>query len=83
MAKPTTTVKNLTDTQIRRLHDEAAEAGDFLTVATCDLAIHGSFDADDYTTLSRDEARKVSEMSREDAYEVIVECIRNAEAARE
>jgi hypothetical protein len=83
MTTPTTTVKNLTEMQIRKLHSEAAEAGDYITVAICDLALGGSFNADDYTTLSRAEARKMAAMSRDDAYHHIVECITDAEAARE
>jgi hypothetical protein len=69
----TITAKSLTDHEIRVLRAESAEAADYQQVAICDLALHGEIDADDYTTLERDEARMLAEMTRAEAVE---ECAR-------
>lgn len=78
----TTTIENLTDAQIRSLRAEASDAGDHEMVAICDLALDGEIDTDDYSTLDRDEARRVRCMSRDEAYAEIVEAIDLARAAR-
>jgi hypothetical protein len=79
MAK--TTIKSLTDSQIRGLRTEAVEAGDFLMGAICDLALDGEIDTDSYTTLSVEDARRVRGMGRDEAYAAIVEAINAAEDA--
>lgn len=76
----TTTIKSLTENQIRTLRFEALTAGDYDMAAICDLAIDGSIDCDDYTTLSTSGERRIRTMSRADAYAEIVRVINNAEA---
>lgn len=75
-----TTIKSLTENQIRTLRAEALTAGDYDMAAICDLAIDGSIDLDDYTTVSPSGSRKIRDMSQEDAYAEIVRVINNAEA---
>lgn len=69
----TTTIRNITETQMRALRNEAGEASDYVQVAICDLALDGSFDRDDYTTLDRAESDRVAGMTQDDA---IAECVR-------
>lgn len=76
----TTTARNVTEAQLSQLRSEAAEAGDFVQVAMCDLALDGSIDGDDYTTLSREETRRVTSMSQAEAVQACVEAICSAEA---
>ena len=76
----TTTVKNLTETQIRKLRAEAAEADDFAMVAICDYALDGTLDCDDYTCLAPADVRRIDAMDRDGAYAAIVEAITDAEA---
>jgi len=75
-----TTTKNLTDAQISKLRTEAGQHGDYEQVAICDLALTGAFDRDDYTVLSRVQADRISEMSRDDAYAAIASAINDAAA---
>ena len=70
-----TTTKGLTEKQIRKLRAEAYRAGDMLMGAICDLALDGEIDVDDYTSLERDESRRVGGMTRDEAYAEIVEAI--------
>lgn len=79
-ARKRTTVKNLTEAQISRLRTEAGENGDYELAAVCDLALDGEIDTDDYTVLDRSEARRVREMTQDEAYAVIVRAINDAEA---
>lgn len=69
----TTTTRNITDAQMRALRNEAAQAADFVQVAICDLALDGTFNRDDYTTLDRAESDRVAGMTQDDA---IAECAR-------
>lgn len=88
--KPTTTEHNVTDRQLRALREEAASAGDWLTVAIADRYFaerpggDGSFDVDNYTVLSRADVRDLHTLySTPDACLAnLVECIRDAQAAR-
>ena len=74
------TTKTITESQIRALRTEAAGSGDFAQLAICDLALDGSFDADDYTVLEARDAKRIASMSQEQA---IAECARViAEAPR-
>ena len=41
--------------------------------AICDLAIIGTFDANDWSTLTHQETARVARMTREEAYAVIVD----------
>ena len=75
----TSTIKNLTDNQIRTMQSDAGTACDYVMAAICDLAIIGTFDADEWSTLTRQEQIRVGNMTREDAYAVIVDAI-NLEA---
>ena len=74
------TTKTITNEQISKLRAEAYEAGDHLQGAICDLALDGEIDTDDYTTLEKDEARRVRDMSRDEAIAVCVETINAAQA---
>lgn len=76
----TTTIKSLTERQIRTLRPEALAAGDYDMAAICDLAIDGSIDCDDYTTLSTSGERRIRQMNREAAYAEIVRAINHARA---
>lgn len=75
----TTTIKSLTESQIKTLRREAVEAGDHMMGAICDLVLAGSVDADDYSVLSAKESRRLGEMSQDQAYAVIVEAINNGQ----
>jgi hypothetical protein len=79
----TTTTKNLTDTQISKLRTAAGQAGDFVQVAICDLAIDGgSLSVDDYTTIDPSDWRKrdLSHMTQQEAYLACADAIADAEA---
>ena len=67
------TIKNLTDNQIRAMQSEAGTACDYVMAAICDLAIIGTFDANDWSTLTHQETARVARMTREEAYAVIVD----------
>ena len=69
------TTKNVTDAEIAALGAASAEHDDFEQVAICELAITGNFDADDFTALSREEARKVGSMSQQDAITACVDVL--------
>ena len=73
----TSTIKNLTDGQILTMQSEAGTACDYVMAAICDLAIIGTFDANDWNTLTHQEQIRVGKMTREEAYAVIVDA-RNA-----
>ena len=73
------TIKNLTDNQIRAMQSEAETECEYVMAAICDLAIIGTFDANDWSTLTHQEQVRVGKMTREDAYAVIVDAI-NLEA---
>ena len=75
----TATIKNLTDTQIRTMQSDAGTACDYVMAAICDLAIIGTFDVNDWSTLTHQEQIRVGKMTREEAYQVIVDAI-NLEA---
>lgn len=76
----TTTTKSLTAQQIDNLRRESAQSGDFAMTAICSLALTGKFDPDDWTTLERRDARRISGMSTVQAVAEIVEAINAAEA---
>jgi hypothetical protein len=76
--KTTLTAQTISFDQIRSLRTEAAEAGDFVQVAMCDLALNSTIDTDDYTTLDRGEVDRVRSMSREDAYTACASAINEA-----
>lgn len=76
----TTTIKTLTDSQIRTTQSLAGQAADYVQAAICDLALNGTFDRDDWTTLSAKEADRVAKMTREEAYATIVAAINIDEA---
>ena len=74
-----TTAKNVTDAQIRALRSEAAQAGDVAQTVICDLAT-GDLDldgdksasrlaqvVDTYPALTRDECRRIADMSEDEA----------------
>ena len=75
-----TTIKSLTENQIRALRHEALTASDYDMAAICDLAIAGSIDMDDYTAVSPSGERKIRGMSQADAYAEVVRAINNTEA---
>ena len=82
MARRTTT-ENVTEKQIRALRRESAEAGDFLQVAICDVAIDGPINLSDYTTLDDVPAAKLAwlrSMTRREAEAECVRVIADAEA---
>ena len=74
---------SLTDSMIRTLRAEAIEASDYEQIAICDLALDGSIDCDDYTTLSQQADRRLRGMSQEDAWAECAEAIESARASVE
>lgn len=74
------TAESLTFAQIRALRSEAAEAHDYDMLATCDLAINGTINTDDYTVLTSFGQRKLGTMTRDEAYELIAKSINSARA---
>lgn len=86
-----TNERNVTDRQLQALREEAANAGDWLTAAIADRYFaerpdgDGSFDLDDYTTLSPSDVRDMRCLY--DTWDTcltnLVWCIQTAEAARE
>ena len=72
-----TTVKSLTDNQIRTMQSHAGTACDYSMAAICDLAINGngSFDANDWTTLTHEEQIRIGKMTRDEAYAIIVDAL--------
>lgn len=75
-----TTIKSLTEQQIRGLRREAMDAGDYPMGVICDLALAGKIDVTDYTVLDERAARRIQRMSRDEAYAAIVRAISDAEA---
>lgn len=73
------TTKSITTRQLSVMRSEAYQAGDYVQGAICDLAIYGSFDADDYTCLDDCESRRVARMTQDDA---LAECVRVINAAQ-
>jgi hypothetical protein len=64
----TMTAKSISFEMISILRRQASAMGDWVQVAICDLALNGTFDRDDYTSLSTREANHVASMTREEAY---------------
>lgn len=76
------TAKSISFEQIRTLGAEALDHEDFDLFAICNLALDGTIDVDDYTTLSRAGANKIREMSREQAYAECAKAINVAAAMK-
>lgn len=72
-----TTIKSLTEAQIKTLRSEATKAGEYMLAVTCDLALEGKIDLNDYTVLEHHEANKLRSMTQEQAYEAVVDAINN------
>ena len=85
----TTTAKNLTNDQIRALRSEAAQAGDSMQVAICDVALEwgakaltqAQIDAGerDYCDLRGAARAKIHSMTHEEAVALVVEALNAAE----
>jgi hypothetical protein len=75
----TLTAQTISFAQIRSLRSEAIAASDGDRTAICDLALDGSVDVDDYTTLTRAGASRLRTMTRDEAY---AECAQAINAAR-
>lgn len=76
-ARPSTTIKSLSEAQIRGLRAEAVGANDLRMMVICDVALDEADDADDYMTELQDVVRT---WSQNDAYEAIIAAINDAAA---
>lgn len=72
------TSKSVTEAQISGLQTSAGTAGDVMMAAICEVALKGSIDIDDWA-LSSKEARKVADMTRDEALTAVVDAINDAE----
>jgi len=82
MNKTPLTTKTITEKHLSSLHEEACKSGDYAQVAICDLAIDGSFDGDDYTTLETRDVKRIARMTQEDALTECARVINTASANR-
>jgi len=68
----TTTAQTISNSQIRSLRSEAAQAGDEVQVIICDIALNGRLDMDDYDmSISPAKIAGLRAMTQEEA---LVEC---------
>lgn len=74
------TAETISDRHIRILREEALAAGDYDQAAICDLALDGSIDVDDYTTLSPATSQALRSMTQEASWARCAAAINNARA---
>lgn len=68
----TLTTKNITEAQIRTLRRKAVGDDDFELMVTCDIAVGQPFEADNYTALEADQAKRLKVLTREQAIASVV-----------
>lgn len=74
------TVETISYRQIRALREESIASRDADQAAVCDLALDGSIDMDDYTTVSRSMSRRLRSMTLEEAQALCADAINRARA---
>ena len=70
-----TTIETLTDAQINALRTEAGEAGDFLQLEICNVALSGRVSEDSYETITYAERNRLCRMTESEAREICLEVI--------